>query len=116
MTLKKGQIIKDATGNERKVLAVSDDLVTLSYSHDYEVACSQLTEKGLRDNGYTWSEPEWEPEIGEDVWYISAQGQVEKTTWTYGKIDRNLRDFLGVYPTEEAAIKRRDEIKRKIAN
>jgi hypothetical protein len=57
---------------------------------------------------------EWEICGGDYYWYINEGGEVSKDIWAKVGIDYRRRDFLGVYPTKEAAEEARQEIKSKL--
>jgi hypothetical protein len=58
---------------------------------------------------------EWKPEDGDEYWFTSSQGYVCKCTrWENDEVDKQRRDFLGVYPTKQAAEEALQEIKSKL--
>lgn len=113
MTLKEGIIVQKGN-DKRKVLAVVGSVVLLSDCEEFTFAGWWYTEEELKDRGYTWDEPAWEPTLREKYYYISGGGIVYESRWDDDAADNGCRDFLGVYPTEEAAKAALAEIKRKL--
>lgn len=56
-------------------------------------------------------EEKWEPEMRESVWLITDRAEITCFAWGNHDSDRKYRDFLGVYPTKEAAEAQLQKIK-----
>ncbi len=52
----------------------------------------------------------WMPKEGEEYWFISACGEVLQDNWNQASIDRDRREFLGLFCNKAEAIQRRDQI------
>ena len=113
-TLKKGDLIKEKNGHTCKVLGVCGDVVHLSYSNDHNAHNYTKTEVQLKEEGFTWDTPAWNPLIGEPYWYIDERGDVYDPVWENVTIDQARRDFLGIYQTRELAEAASLEIKSKL--
>ena len=114
-TLKQGDLIKDGYGHTRKVLGKCGEVVHLSYSGvARDSYLSSYTEFQLKDMGYTWDTPAWEPEMHEMYWYIYTDGDCVHAYWDNDTTDHTRRDFLGIYQTEALAEAALLEIKRKL--
>lgn len=114
MTLQPNQIIKNDSGETRKVLEILTNVVLISDAADYGVGMTWVTEETLRKWGYTWDVPKWKPKVGEWYWYICGDGLLTSQEWNNYPLDMSRRDFLGVYPTPEAAEAALVEIKNKL--
>lgn len=110
MTYKVGDILVNKKGLKQKVLAVCGELVALSWSGDFDTYCGWSTEKKLTN--YTLEAKPWEPEEGWKYWYITSTMEADEDRWRDHLADRLRRDFLGVFPTKEAAEARIAEIKK----
>jgi hypothetical protein len=113
-TLKQGDLIKDKYGDSRKVLGVCGEVVFISFSNDNNRQSSSFTEFQLKENGYTWDTPAWEPKMHDTYWYLNASGQLNGCEWDNDNFDRARRDFLGIYETKELAEAALLEIRRKL--
>jgi len=60
-TLKQGDLIKDEGGDTHKVLGVCGEVVFISWIDNHGRFSRTATEADLKDNGYTWDTPAWEP-------------------------------------------------------
>jgi len=120
-TLKKDQLIKDSGGDECRVLGVCGDVVHVSYSkdhysNDHNAHNYTKTESQLKASGYTWDTPAWEPALNEKYWYIYIYGTPISACdrWENSDIDKECRDFLGIYETKELCEAALLEIRRKL--
>ena len=113
-TLKQGDLIKNENGDMCNILGVCGEVVHISFSNNHSFHDEAYTEFQLKDMGYTWDTPAWEPSIGEGYWFINAESIATESTWDNHKIDRALRDFLGIYQTQELAEAALLEIRRKL--
>ena len=115
-TLKQGDLIKDQFGNVSKVREVYGTILYISYPHDHNKYDFTADEAGLKEDGYTWDTPAWEPELGKMYWYvyINAEGEVKDSIWDNDEVDHARRDFLGIYQTEELGKAALLEIRRKL--
>ena len=64
----------------------------------------------LERDGWVEEKAKWEPALGEKYYFPEDVG-VTWSSWRNDSIDRQRRDFTGVYPTEKEAI----EAGKKIA-
>ena len=113
-TLKQGDLIKNKYGDIRNILGVCGEVVHISFSNNHSFHDEAYTEFQLRDMGYTWDAPAWEPEDGGDYWFITPSGQVCECEWINCSFDQARRDFLGIYPTKALAEAALLEIRRKL--
>ena len=113
-TLKQGDLVKNGDGDMCNILGVCGEVVHISFSNNHSFHDEAYTEFQLKDMGYTWDTPAWEPEDGEDYWFISASGQVCVCEWVDDDMEHARRDFLGIYQTEALAEAALLEIKRKL--
>ena len=113
-TLKQGDLIKDSVGATFKVMEVLGQIVFISFSSDFNACWVYQTEEQLKENGYTWDTPAWEPSIGEKYWCIGSYGEIMHLSWDDDINDHNRRDFLGIYQTEELGKAALLEIRRKL--
>ena len=114
-TLKQGDPIKDKNGRTCKVMEIFGELLFISFLDKYNHFGCTRTESQLKDAGYTWDTPAWEPKLEEKYWYIDDMGV--NSSWSYwcnDDIDLNRRDFLGIYQTKELAEASLSEIRRKL--
>ena len=116
-TLKKGMIITDSNGLTCKILAVCDELYALSYdnatdSDDRFKSWYTITQ--LKELGYTWDEPKWEPMEGKEYYFLKSDGSVESLLWNDDSFDKGVRDFLGIYRTAEECEAAIADIKKKL--
>ena len=113
-TLKQGDLIKSNNGKTFKVLGVGEGIVHLSYSDKHNGYLASFTESELKEDGYTWDTPAWEPLIGEKYCYINDLEETCESRWDDDTIDHARRDFLGIYQTKELAEAALLEIRRKL--
>jgi len=115
-TLKQGDLIKNRKGSTRKVLGVCGEVVHVSYIDGFDGYLNSYTEVELRNEGYTWDTPAWEPEIKEMYWYIyiNDTGAVTHGIWANDEVDKARRDFLGIYQTSDLGEAALLEIRRKL--
>ena len=114
--LKPGDLIKDSQRRSREVLGVCGTIVHISLLGNRDRYGYTTDEATLKENGYTWDTPAWEPEIGQTYWYIyiNDRGAVNDSSWTNDNVDQARRDFLGIYETKELAEASLLEIRRKL--
>jgi len=113
-TLKQGDLIKDGDGDTYKIIGVCGEVVHVSYAGNHESFHGSYTVDQLKNFGYTWDTPAWEPLIGEKYCYINDLEETCESRWDDDTIDHARRDFLGIYQSKglcEAAIL---EIRRKL--
>ena len=113
-TLKQGDLIKDGGNHNCKVLGVCGEVVHVSYAGSHESFHGSYTEGQLRNLGYTWDTPAWEPAIGEKYWHSDSYGDASYSSWANDTTDHARRDFLGIYQTEELFKAALLEIRRKL--
>jgi len=115
-TLKQGDLIKDCHGSLHKVIEVCGTILFISHTDKHNSLWSTQTEEQLKENGFTWDTPAWEPELGKMYWfvYINAEGEVQDSIWDNDKTDHRRRDFLGIYQTKELGKAALLEIRRKL--
>jgi hypothetical protein len=113
MNIKKGDILKykDDRQGTTKVLAVINDLYAIARIDDQEIASGWCTLKKIEELFIIPEQP-WEPVIGQTCWGISIHGIAYPIKWEGGIIDLEVRDFLGVFPSESEALAQRDKIKQ----
>lgn len=104
--IKTNDILVDKIGNEIKVIAVFGDRVWTSTANGID------TIEFITKNGWTKKEEPWVPELGKEYWYIDScyEAKIKFSQWEDDCIDRARASFLGVFPTEQAALDRRDAI------
>lgn len=119
--LKKNDIIQNKIGYYRKILSIADGLYFVSIAYPTKEDAEKAnygeyfyTLQALKDAGYEIPEEKWIPEKGETCWYIDDFGEADYYYWGNDENDHARRDFLGIYPTKEAAQERLEEIKRLI--
>ena len=112
--LKQGDLIKNEDGINCKVLGVCGEVIHISYPYDHDVYEDTYTESFLKNQGYTWDTPAYEPEDGGDYWYIYTDGDCIHAYWDNDTTDHARRDFLGIYQTEALAQAALLEIRRKL--
>ena len=115
-TLKKGDLIKGKFGTTHKVIEVLGEILFISPTDSFNTCWAHQTEEQLKENGFTWDTPAWEPEIDEMYWYItiSDSGAFSHRYWVNDRTDHARRDFLGIYQTKELAEAALLEIRRKL--
>ena len=112
-TLKQGDLIKNENGDMCNILGVCGEVVHISFSNNHSFHDEAYTEFQLKDMGYTWDIPAWEPENYEMYWFISSIGVIGISKWTGDTDDHGRKNFQGVYQTEALAEAALLEIKRK---
>lgn len=112
MTYKVGDILVYKNGVKVKVLAVCEELLALSFSNEFDRFACWYAANELKDLGLTLEAKPWEPEVGILYWYIESTLEVGNIYWRNSLEDKLRRDFLGVFPTKEAAEARIIEIKK----
>jgi len=100
-TLKKGDLIKDANGDTRKVLGVCGTILHLSFYSNHDRYDFTTTEEQLKRDGYTWDTPAWEPSYRMRYWFCNTRGEATQDHWNGDQYDHARRDFLGIYQTQE---------------
>ena len=113
-TLKKDQLIKDRGGDTCKVMEVYGTILFISYTNHHDRHCITSDEKSLKEDGFTWDTPAWEPDEGKAYWFITSDNRVEFGSWNNYEVDRDRRDFLGIYQTKELCEAALLEIRRKL--
>jgi len=113
-TLKQGDLIKDKSGVTTKIMGVCGGVVHIAHYSDPDKYGYATDEKSLKEYGYTWDTPAWEPEISKLFWYISAAGLPTSEVWRKDDLDYACKNFLGIYQTEELCEAAILEIKRKL--
>ena len=113
-TLKQGDLIKNGMGMKCKVLEVCGEVVLVSPAHNHSYYGETCTESQLKDLGYTWDTPAWEPANRSTYWYINESGDVDISTWNDDKVDHARRDFLGIHRSRELCEAALLEIRRKL--
>ena len=112
-TLKQGDLVKTRDKGTRKVLGVCGEAIHVSgpnHNRHHFIA----TETELREMGYTWDIPAWEPENYEMYWFISPVGVIDSSIWADDTEDHGRKNFQGIYQTEALAEAALLEIKRKL--
>jgi len=111
MKYKINDIMVDANGYKRKVLAVVDNLYGLSFYNDYKTFSCWYTQEDVDEEGYTLDISEWEPEKNDTYYYISLTDMtVSFSIWTNNEKDSNRKKLNLVFQTRELAEKRLAEI------
>lgn len=113
-TLKQGDLIKDGNGAARKVMETCGIILHLSTHYDHSKYLCTTDEASLKEMGYTWDTPAWEPDEGKAYWFITSDNRVEFGSWHNYEVDRARRDFPGIYQTKERANAALLEIRRKL--
>ena len=114
-TLKKGDLIKDSMEGTRKVMETCGTILHISLTSDHNKYGHTTDEATLKEYGYTWDTPAWEPEIGSIYWHITGDSDVRWDTRTNSDLYIKRRDFLGIYQTKELCDASLLEIRRKLA-
>lgn len=111
MNLQPGDILINKDKEEVKVIAVFASRVWTTNVNDFEHSCGILdTLDELTSYGYTKKETPWTPKDGDEYWCLEDTGEVNKETWYDEDTEMARASFLGVFPTKEAALKRKEEI------
>ena len=113
-TLKQGDLIKDEFGNDRNVMGVCGGVRFISSLVKHKRYGFTSDEETLKEDGYTWDTPAWEPPSGMKYWYIDTSGDVFNSTWDKHAADFSRKDFLGIYQTKELCEAALLEIRRKL--
>jgi hypothetical protein len=113
-TLKQGDLIKNEDGINCKVLGVCGEVIHISYPYDHKIYEDTYTESFLKNQGYTWDTPAWEPKMRDVYWHIDERGYISESIWDNDHTDQARRDFLGIYQTEALAEAALLEIRRKL--
>jgi len=113
-TLKQGDLIKDKSGNTSKVMEVVGTILHLSLLNNYKKYDITADEATLKEMGYTWDAPAWEPKPYDFYVYINANGYVSGSYWHNTVDDQGRRDFLGIYQSKELCEAALLEIRRKL--
>ncbi len=116
MNLKIGQKLKykyDKQIEIVKVLEILPNLVGLSYVRDHESFSHWRTSKEIEDL-FEIPEEEWEPEVGDECWFIDGCGYVYESDWDNSEMDHMRKNFLGRYRTKKDAEKAIEDIKNKL--
>lgn len=98
--LKQGQKLKHKGDGEKchiggvcgEVYFVVTDLCDISFS--------PRTEREILKQ-YDLIEEKWEPEGGEEYWFLDDGGRIDNEFWDGGNVDIFRRDNLGIYRTKE---------------
>ena len=116
-TLKKGDEIKEGNGLTRKVMEVCGIILHISAANNRNRFSFTSDEESLKELGYTWDTPAWEPEFGQRYWFIYANAGVDVSAsrWHNDNVDLARRDFLGIFETKGLAEEALSEIKRKLS-
>ena len=113
-TLKPGDLIKNRNGVTRKVMEVYGTVLHISKAEDLNKFWQTTDEESLKDQGFTWDTPAWEPAINQSYWFIKGDGKISFSFWKDSKIDHVRRDFLGITETQELCVAALLEIRRKL--
>jgi len=113
-TLKQGDLIKDKNGVAYKVMEVLGQIFFISFSDNFNACRFHQTEEQLKNDGYTWDTPAWEPELEKDYYYITTTGRSDRQAWKNDTIDNDRKNYLGIYQTKELAEAALLEIRRKL--
>jgi len=113
-TLKQGDLIKDSEGSICRVLGVCGEVVHTSYAEDETNLGWSGTEVDLKNEGYTWDTPAWEPKLEEKYWFINNDGYAYEATWSDDDVDNARKNFQGIHQTKELAEAALLEIRRKL--
>jgi hypothetical protein len=109
-------ITKD--GDRHRILGAVDEMRFVSSSEKYEGTCDLYSHPtsvtDLELDGWEEEVKAWEPQIGQNVYHPSYLTNVMERIWCDSENDRAIRDFLGVYPTEEACEEAIKNIKEKL--
>ena len=113
-TLKQGNLIKDCEGDTCKILGVCGDVVFMSWIDNHGRFSRTGTEVDLKENGFTWDTPAWEPERGVKYWFAKDNSTADWAYWDNDEEDQGRRDFLGIHQTRELCEASILEIRRKL--
>ena len=113
-TLKQGDLIKDREGKTLKVKETCGTILHISCKNNHAKYNFTTDESGLKELGYTWDTPAWEPEMYEIYWFITDYGEGGTSKWNDDTHDQARRNFLGIYQTKELAKAALLEIRRKL--
>lgn len=68
----------------------------------------------LERDGWVEEASKWEPKFGEMYYFIGEDAKVYSAHWDCVDRDDGIRDFMGVFPSFEAAEARLKEIRAKL--
>ena len=109
-----GDVIQDKSGSKAKVLAVLGDVFLRSCwgEPSFDLAGYWHTFAEAEEDGCSVVKEEkpW-PSVGDEYYYLGSRGNVSLDAWEGDTVDRERRDFFGVWRTEAEAIAKRDMIK-----
>lgn len=115
MKYKKGDVLVDKDGCERKVLEILGCIYFIE--HEFTPMVVAVLEEWLDYRNYTLkSRPkeDWTPEIGEKYYHITYGGTVGYLNWDNDEGDNGRKNFLGIFRTQAEAEARLQEIKDKL--
>jgi len=115
-TLKQGDLIRSDYGTTRIVMEVYGTVLHISRHEDHNRFDFTTDEETLKDKGFTWDTPAWEPSKGGLYWFITINMGIGigSSFWGDDEYDQFRRDFLGIYQTKELAEAAVLEIRRKL--
>ena len=113
-TLKQGDLIKNVEGKTCKILGVCGEVVHVSYAGVHNSCATTQTEEKLKEDGYTWDTPAWEPKINDLYWFITSDSNAAFASWNNYEVGNARRDFLGIYQSKELAEAALLETRRKL--
>jgi len=113
-TLKQGDLIKAKNGRNRKVMETCGTILHVSLYDNFDKYAYTTDESSLKEDGYTWDTPAWEPSKSQKYWCISSVGEAICDFWNDTAADQARRDLLGIYETEELAQAALLEIRRRL--
>ena len=114
MKYKEGDILVNKQGNTRKVLGVCGKVYFLSFVDDFNNYTGTYTEQELDKNGLNLHQSAWEPKEGDTYFWVDSAGKCYESVWRNDIIDNGRKNFLGVYPTQEACEQAIKDIKSKL--
>jgi len=112
MTLQKGQILKyKETGGERKILEILlGDIYFLSATNDFEAYGSTYTKKDI-EKYFEIPKEKWEPNDGEEYFFIGCCGDIGKSFWNESGFDKYIYKIGNYFKTKEEAQKATEKFK-----
>jgi len=113
-TLKQGDLIKHKSGNTSKIMGVCGDVVHIANYSNPDKYGYATDEASLKEYGYTWDTPAWEPSIDQRYWCFGSCGEAIRSSWADDSTDHRRKDFLGIYETKELCEAALLEIRRKL--
>lgn len=107
MKYKQGDTLQNQT-YKRKILGICGEVIFLSAMGDHERTAEALfysmcTEKDLEMYGFSLEKRKWEPQSGEEFWYINSMGTVFRDTWVSSSEDCAHLAFGNCFETKEQA-------------